>query len=61
MEKDKEIKMKKIGNPIVKPMIFVSIICILSIVACIWSSYRLSKVPKKNKEEPATLIITNKK
>ena len=52
MEKNNEIKMKKLGNPFIKPMIFVSLICILSIVACIWSNYRLVKLSKQNKEEP---------
>ena len=48
MSKEKEIKMKKIGSPYTKPIIFVSLVCILSIVACVWSNYRLFKISSRN-------------
>jgi hypothetical protein len=51
MANNNEVRMKKLGNPFIKPMIFVSIICILSIAACIWSNYRLAKLSKQNKED----------
>lgn len=50
MNNDKEIKMKNIGNPYTKPMIVISIVCIISIAACIWSNYRLIMISKQNKD-----------
>lgn len=49
--KDGKSEMKKIGNPNTKPIIFVSIICLISIVACIWSNYRLIKLSKERENE----------
>ena len=49
MNNDKEIKMKNIGNPYTKPMIVISIVCIISIVTCIVSNNKLICISKQNK------------